>query len=175
MLLIDADLRRPSVRQYLPDDAEGLGAEEGLRDLLKDPNVVRPDLFGKVGKLFALAGSTGTNDSIEDIVSPEVRKLIARLRKTFKYILIDSPPVLPMADSHLLAEIADRVVLVVRARKTRRETLSRALEVFDPRKVLGLILNDVSYEHARYKTAYRHYQKHYLSKPRQVRARLRIF
>jgi len=174
VLLIDADLRRPRVRLYLPADSEGLGADEGLRDLLKDKNTVSPEMFGRVGNLYVLAGTTGTSDSIDEIVSPDARKLISRLRKTFKYILIDSPPVLPMADSHLLAELSDRVVFVVRARRTRRETLARALEVFDPKNVLGLILNDVSYEHARYGQAYRHYEKQYLSKSRKVKARLRI-
>lgn len=174
VLLIDADLRRPRVRKYLPDDGAKPGTDEGLLDLTQKPDAVTPELFGRVGSLYVLAGTTGTDDSVAEIVSPDARKLLARLRKTFKYILIDSPPVLPMADSHLLAELADRVIFVVRARRTRRETLSRALEVFDPKNVMGLILNDVFYEHARYGPAYRHYKKEYLATPRRAKARLRI-
>jgi len=177
VLLIDADLRKPQVREVLGALHEGsFGPEEGLRQLLGSPNGLPQECFGRVGRLYLLAAADGTPDSFSDMTSDAVRKSLARLRKQFKYIVIDSPPLLPMVDSHLLAELADRVILIVRANQTRRETLSRMLQTFDLSKVLGFVMNGVDYSQKRYGPAYEYYAREYLKtekKPWQG-ARLRI-
>ncbi len=170
VLLLDADLQRPRVRRYLSEaGAENLGSETGLQDVLKSPDSLAPELFGRVGNLYVLAGANPSGELADALGSPNARKLISRLRKKFKYILIDSPPVLPMADTHLLADVADRVVFVARAEKTRRETLVRALQSFDVKNVLGLVLNGIALRRTRYAPAYRHYEKNYLTTQHNIK------
>jgi polysaccharide chain length determinant protein (PEP-CTERM system associated) len=178
VLLIDADLRKPRVRASLREVHDGqFGTEDGFRQLLSSPNEMPPECFGKVGKLYVLASTDGRLDSLGDVTSESIRTAFARLRKKFKYIVIDSPPLLPIVDSHLLAELADRVILIVRAHQTRRETLARTLESFDVTKLLGFVMNGVDYAKARYGNVYHYYAKEYpqTEKKRSWRgAKLRI-
>jgi Mrp family chromosome partitioning ATPase len=71
---------------------------------------------------------------------------------------------MPIADGHILAGLADGVVLVIRARHTRRELLQRAVETLGASNVLGVVLNDVEYGDTRYAYVYRYYQTHYLGR-----------
>jgi len=177
VLLIDADLRKPGVRVSLAGVANGrLGPSDGFQQLLDSPNGTMPVSFGRVRELYVLAASAdGPSRSHKRLTSLSLRKALARLRKQFKYIIIDSPPLLPMVDSHLLAESADRVILIVRANRTRRETLARTLASFDLSKVLGFVLNDVDYSRQGYGEAYTYYAKEYLNPTkRQRRARTRV-
>jgi Mrp family chromosome partitioning ATPase len=86
------------------------------------------------------------------------------MRKEYRLIVLDSPPIVPIADSHVLAGLADGVVIVVRARQTRRELFRRAIESLGAANILGVVLNDVEYGDTRYAYAYRHYQRHYLER-----------
>jgi len=170
VLLIDADLRKPGVRGCLTQVANGrLGPPEGLLGLVNSPGGLAPECFGRIGKLYILASADGSADSLRDVSSESLRKTLAKLRKQFKYIFIDSPPLLPMVDAHLLADLADRVVLVVRANRTRRETLARALQSFDMSKVLGFVLNGVDYSRARYGPVYDNYVKAYTTSTKPKR------
>lgn len=177
VLLIDADLRKPQVREMLRAAHDGpLGPDEGFQQLLNGRNGLGQECFGRVGKLYLLASDEGSPDSLGDVTSEAVRTSLARLRKQFKYIVIDAPPLLPMVDSHLLSELADRVILIVRANQTRRETVSRMLNSFDMSKVLGFVMNGVNYSQARYGPAYDYYAKEYLKPPKRTwpAAKLRI-
>ena len=78
--------------------------------------------------------------------------------------MLDSPPIVPIADSHFLAGLADGVVIVVRARQTRRELFRRAVESLGATNILGVVLNDVEYGDTRYAYAYRYYQRHYMGR-----------
>ena len=64
-----------------------------------------------------------------------------------------------MADSHLLAGLSDKVLFVVRARKTPRELFQHAVESFDAANLMGAVLNDVDYQRSRYAYAYQYYKK----------------
>ena len=66
---------------------------------------------------------------------------------------------LPIADSHILNGLADKVLFVVRARQTPRELLRHALEGFEGSNLLGAVLNDVDYQQSRYAYAYEYYKK----------------
>ena len=73
--------------------------------------------------------------------------------------IIDAPPTLPIADSHILSGLSDKVVFVVRARQTPRELFQHAVESFDAGNVLGVVLNNVDYQRSRYAYAYEYYKK----------------
>ena len=92
---------------------------------------------------------------LRQLNTPEAKaELFERLKEQFAYIVVDAPPVLPIADSHILAVLTDRILFVVRARETPRELFQHALEGFEAANVLGAVLNDVDYQRSRYAYAY---------------------
>ena len=92
---------------------------------------------------------------------------LQKLRAKFQFIILDTPPVLPIADSITLSGLADEVVLVLRARKTPRELFHHAVENLDAAHIRGVVLNDVDFQHSRYAHAYRYYRKNYLGQQQQ--------
>ena len=159
VLLIDADLRRPRVHDYL-----GLQAttDQGLAGLLQDPAGDMSKYALKVGGLTVLPGKSAVHSPLHLLASAKVPLLIERLRSEFQFIIIDSPPMMPLADGMVLGNLADRVVVVVRARQTTFAVLQRALESLDSAKLAGVILNDVDMKHSRYAYVYRYYENTYL-------------
>jgi Mrp family chromosome partitioning ATPase len=91
------------------------------------------------------------------LASRRTAEVLGRLRKEFQFIVVDTPPIMPVADTHILAGLADGVVIVVRARQTRRELFKRAVENLSASNILGVVLNDVQLGDTRYAYAY-HYQ-----------------
>jgi Mrp family chromosome partitioning ATPase len=73
-----------------------------------------------------------------------MRRLLDTLRSRFDRVLLDSPPVIPVADVGTLAPMLDGAVMVVRAGVTQRPALDQALAVFEERQRLGIVLNDVN-------------------------------
>jgi capsular exopolysaccharide synthesis family protein len=159
VLLVDCDLRRPQVHDRL-----GLKDAAGFSDLLAvTDRDVRP-FVSKVGNLYVMPGGTRLSDPVGMLSMRRTREILARLREEYEFIVLDSPPIVPIADSHFLAGLADGVMLVIRARQTRRELLQRAVESLGATNILGVVLNDVEYGDTRYAYAYRYYQRHYVSR-----------
>jgi len=159
VLLVDCDLRRPQVHDRL-----GIDERPGLSDLLAVGDSDTTPYITKVGNLHVMTGGTRLSDPGALLSMRRTREILARLRQEYQLIVLDSPPVVPIADSHFLAGLADGVLMVVRARQTRRELLQRAIESLGPANILGVILNDVEYGDTRYAYAYRYYQRHYMSR-----------
>lgn len=159
VLLLDSDLRRPQVDQYL-----GLKTTRGFSDLLAQTGGDIGPYISKLGNLDVIAGGAPPVNPVGLLASPQARELLARLREEYRLIVLDTPPIVPIADSHVLAGLADGVVIVVRARQTRRELFRRAIQSLSAANVLGVVLNDVEYGDTRYAYAYRHYQRHYLGR-----------
>jgi receptor protein-tyrosine kinase/non-specific protein-tyrosine kinase len=159
VLLVDSDLRRPQVHHYL-----GLETTKGFSDLLDDPGSDVSPYISKLGNLDVIVGGACPVNPVGLLASPRSREILAHLRQEYRLIVLDSPPIVPIADSHVLAGLADGVVIVVRARQTRRELFRRAIESLGAANVLGVVLNDVEYGDTRYAYAYRHYQRHYLER-----------
>jgi capsular exopolysaccharide synthesis family protein len=159
VLLMDSDLRRPQVHHYL-----GLEATKGFSDLLAETGSDVGPYISRMGNLDVIVGGCSPVNPVGLLASQRARELLAQLRKQYRLIVLDSPPIVPIADSHVLAGIADGVVIVVRARQTRRELFRRAIESLGSANILGVVLNDVEYGDTRYAYAYRHYQRHYLER-----------
>jgi Mrp family chromosome partitioning ATPase len=79
------------------------------------------------------------------------------VRKHYDYVIIDTPPLLPFADCRLIEQWIDGLLMVVAAHKTPRKLLAEALDIVDPAKLVGLVLNKDDYQIARYDYAYRYY------------------
>lgn len=139
VLLVDADLRHPSVGRTF-----GLDTEVGLPELLVGfgtlEDAVAPT---SVEGLSVLAsGSTPPNPS-ELLSSERLPQLLARLARRH-VVIIDSPPVLPFTDSVVLSELAETIIMVARAGRTAEDDLGRAMELVDPSggAVASIVLND---------------------------------
>ncbi len=158
VLLIECDLRKSRVHEYL-----GFKPAKGFSDLLLNPDDDINSYIWKVNDLHVIPGGTMIQDPVGVLASRRTRALLARLREQFQIIVLDSPPILPIADSHIIAGMSDGVVLVMRARSTRRELFQRAVESAYVPNLLGVVLNDVDYLRSRYAYAYQYYEKHYLA------------
>jgi capsular exopolysaccharide synthesis family protein len=137
VLLVDGDLRRPSLAEQL-----GLGEPPGLREVLEnesDPatNVYRLESLG----LWILPAGKPSRNPVEILQQGKLSALMKRLENGFDWIVIDSPPVLPLADTSIWIRLADAVLLVTRPGTTAKRQLQRSLEAIEQSKLLGAVLN----------------------------------
>jgi capsular exopolysaccharide synthesis family protein len=139
--ILDADLRRPRVTKYL-----GMVGGVGLTNILAGTADLGEVLqtYGDTGVSVVGAGPTPPNPS-ELLASKHMSALIEELRGKSEYVLIDAPPLLPVADSTGLAVMADGVLLSVRYGKSRKNQLQEAAANLErvSARTLGLILNIV--------------------------------
>ena len=159
VLLIDADLRRPSVDRYL-----NLGPKPGLAECLLDGAAV-PDLLIKtgIGKLVVLPSGRATPNPGELFSSSKMRGLIKEMKHRYadRYIIIDTPPVLPFAETRTLSSIVDEVILVVKFGLSTEDNIKDAVEAMRGASMLGLVYNNAppdslgsSYAHYNYGYGY---------------------
>ena len=156
VLLIDSDLRKPCVHEYL-----GLKAGKGFSDLLRAPQDDIGKYVWKLNDLYIMPGGSILSNPVSLLASQSVKEVLERLRGEFNFIVIDTPPLLPIVDTHILSGLVDGVILVVRARYTRRGVLERGLESFQATNLLGAVVNDVDYRRTRYAYAYQYQSEQY--------------
>ncbi|MDY6851620.1 MAG: polysaccharide biosynthesis tyrosine autokinase [Thermodesulfobacteriota bacterium] len=141
VLLVDADLRRPSVHKYF-----GFKVKLGLADYLLGKADI-PDLLVNPGieKLTIIPGGRPLPNSTELLGAPRMEALIKQLKGRYsdRFIIFDSSPVLTCADPIVFSNFIDGVIIVVEAEKTSRKELTNALEFFKDKPVLGTVLNKV--------------------------------
>jgi capsular exopolysaccharide synthesis family protein len=155
VLLLECDLRKPRIHQYL-----GLPQGRGVSDLLQQsPETPTAPYIRRVGQLSVLTGGLPLANPLEILSSDRTRSLLSQLRREFQYIVVDLPPILPIADSQILAELSDGVILVVRAHQTRRELFQHALDRFAVPNILGVVLNGVALQRSSYAKAYEYYSQ----------------
>jgi len=164
VLLVDCDLRLPQIQDRL-----ALESDQGFADLLASntPVLKSEDLrpyVSRVGDLDVMPAGADSVSRTHLLGSPRGREVLARLRDKYKIVVLDSPPVVPIADSHALSDEADGVVMVLRARRTRPELFRRALSSLEAKNLVGVVLNDVEYAATPYAYAYRYYQQHYMGR-----------
>jgi protein-tyrosine kinase len=152
VLLIDADLRR--ARLHVPLGAPtSPGLTEYLRGEADEMDIIQ---HGQEGNLFFIAGGNEAPDPSEVLSNGRLKMLLDRLTPVFDWIIVDSPPCLPVADAIGLAHLCDGVLLVVRAGSTPVEAARKASQELQGRNVLGVVLNAVDKKHA-----YPHYYGQY--------------
>jgi succinoglycan biosynthesis transport protein ExoP len=156
VLLIDSDLRKPRVHEYL-----GIPRSKGFADLLRSPGSDSAEFLWKLKDLYVMSGGTGLSNPVGLLTSKNAAGVLQRLRGEFDFIVIDTPPVLPVVDSHILAGLADGVIMVIRARYTRREAVALGLESFTASNLFGAVVNDVDPHGSGYASAYQYYNQNY--------------
>jgi capsular exopolysaccharide synthesis family protein len=138
VLLVDADMRRPSLDKYL-DLVGSVGLSTVLSGGASLSEVLQESAFPHLTVLTA--GATPPNPS-ELLGSLTARNLLAELREKFDYVIIDNPPLLAVTDAAVLAAISDGTLMVVRYAATKREQISHALRSLEASggSLLGAIL-----------------------------------
>jgi receptor protein-tyrosine kinase/non-specific protein-tyrosine kinase len=141
VLLVDADLRRPTIGHWVSPPPD-LGLTEVLETRTELEHTV---LELKNSSLKVLPAGTPPRDPIVLLSSAAARDLFADLRKKYKRIIIDTPPVMPFADADALTMLCDGLLMVARAGSTRGALFRQAIQSITSTRVLGVILNDATF------------------------------
>jgi capsular exopolysaccharide synthesis family protein len=150
ILLIDGDLRRPTLHSLLdapdtPGLSEYLAGTAELKNVLqrnRSSKTIDSSGGGSISNLtFVPSGKCGDNSS-ELVANHRIDELIATLSPHFDWILIDSPPVLAVTDAVELSRAADAVLLVARGARTPYDVAQRTQATFSNSRILGFVLND---------------------------------
>ena len=137
VLLLEGDLRRPGLGGML-----GVGSLAGLGDWATTQQPINRFVY-KLGELSLWLLPAGKIESPTRLLqSQELVDLFPRLRDGFDWVIIDSPPVLPLADTNLWSRMADGVLLVVRESVTRRTALRKSIDALHDNKMVGIVLNE---------------------------------
>jgi capsular exopolysaccharide synthesis family protein len=146
-VLVDGDLRRPELASRVGFHRSLPGLSEVLRGERQLSEVVYK-LEGS-GLRFLPAGVTPENP-IELMQSGRLQQILEKLETFFDWIIIDTPPVLPLADTPLWMKLADGVLLVTREGVCERKQLERAVEVIDSSTLLGVVVNSCDSNEQKY-------------------------
>lgn len=151
-LLIDGDLRRPTVASRFGFDGSLPGLSECLRGERKLSEVVYK-LNGS--GLFLLPAGRAPENPLDLMQGGRLPELLDLLGKFFDWIIIDTPPVIPVADTTYWMKQADGVLVVIREGVSEKKVVERALESFDRALMLGIVVNSCrSTEHKDYYSRY---------------------
>jgi polysaccharide biosynthesis transport protein len=141
VLVIDADLRCPSLHQKL-----GLENDSGLSDLIRETtngsNIQQVDFSGV--NIDVLTSGSRTTDPVKLLSSPKFKQSIDELQTEYDLILIDTPPVLGMVDAIKVAACCGGTVMVTRLNQVKASELTEATSLLGNSRVLGVVANDSS-------------------------------
>jgi exopolysaccharide/PEP-CTERM locus tyrosine autokinase len=163
VLLIDADVRKPSLMEYL-----GITAETGLVDCLRDGAKASSVIIGTgIPKLDILPAGRGVRNPVELLSSPKMKALLIEQRRLHpeRYIIIDTPPLLPFAETQIISQLVDGVLFVVKEGMTTVQELQECFDIMSGTKVLGIAFNAVSAQVVN--NRYRHYSQYYAARQRR--------
>jgi capsular exopolysaccharide synthesis family protein len=151
VLLIEGDMRRPTLAQQF-----GLGRMAGLAEWLQSGAQTPSNIYrlGGPGLWLMPAGDPPANP-LELMQSGRLSQLMAQLSNMFDWIVVDSPPLLPLADTTVWARLTDGMLLVAREGKTEKKQLLRGLEAVKNADLLGIVLNGCA--HSDHKNYYQRY------------------
>jgi succinoglycan biosynthesis transport protein ExoP len=158
-LLLEGDFKTPSISSYLKNELES-----GLVDILLNKTNVQSTLIPFADTLIPFADDNlsvlpavkRVRNSSGLLSSRKMRDLLEILKYQYDLILIDAPPVLPLSDMNIFEEVVDGIIMVVRAEKTPKNALVKAMNVLEKDKIIGIVLNDVHKNLSRYVYKYKY-------------------
>lgn len=138
VLLIDADLRKPTIHEVFRLTAasglvEGLEPQAGIKLVVRQVSA----------NLSVLPAGRPTSDPMAALTSERMRQLIEEAKTSFDWVIVDTPPLMLLPDAHLLSSLVDGAVLVVKARSTAHELVKRTTDIIGRPRILGVVLNQV--------------------------------
>jgi capsular exopolysaccharide synthesis family protein len=137
VLLLECDLRNPTVSEKL-----GIPLDPGLYQYLLEG--LEPQCcMRKVDNLYVMTAGEVADDAIELLSLARMKELMRFLRQEFDTVIVDAPPILPVADARLISTLTDATVMVIYQGRTPYSSIEKAIEVCDKKKMLGVILNGV--------------------------------
>ena len=150
VLMVDADLRCSRLHTVI-----GAPAQPGLTDYLRgeadETDIIQQ---GPESNLYLIPGGSEVTNPSELLSNGRLKRLLDRIGQAFDWIILDSPPCLPVADASILAKLCDGVLLVVRASTTSAEVARRACQELKDKNLLGVALNAVKKEDGSYGAYY---------------------
>jgi protein-tyrosine kinase len=142
VVILEADLRKPSLQQLF-----GLPEGPGLSDYLSGAADLKQVMkFLPDHHLTIIPAGATPGNPAELLGSTAMRRLLDSLRTSYDRVLLDTPPVLPLADVAILAPMVDGTLMVVRAGYTPKPAIENALRAFDSSRLLGVVLNESGLE-----------------------------
>jgi len=146
VLLVDADLRRPSIHHLF-----GINETPGLTDVLMGGSTIENALVDiPEHHVTVLPSGLVPVHPAELLGSAGMRRVLDTLRTRYDRVILDMPPVAPLADVSIAAGMVDGILMIVRAGVTPKPAIERALAGLEVSKVLGLVLNDAGATDAKY-------------------------
>lgn len=137
ILLVEGDIRRPSLTRIF-----SLGEVTGLCELLRGTCSLAECIYRVEGTgIWILPAGKASAAPLELMQSNNLPKVMDQLAALFEWVIVDSPPVLPLADTSIWMRIAEGILLVTRHGVTEKKQLERGLRALDPNKVIGALLN----------------------------------
>jgi len=159
VLLIDADLRRPSIHKAL-----GLGPRVGLSNVLTGGATLQQATvrWSVLPNLYILPAGTPPPNPAELMASAQMLDLLAELREQYDHVIVDTPPTLSVTDAVVLSTRVDAVVLVIRSAQTTKPALRRSRDILAQvnARVAGVLLNAVDLDSADYYYYYEYQGKY---------------
>lgn len=149
-LLIDADLRGPRLHQML-GAPQGPGLAEYLSGKADEASVIQR---GPMEGLFFMPSGELIEDPAEMVASARLKILLQRVEPAFDWIIVDSPPAVPVSDASVLAKVCDGVLLVVRSNATPSDVARKARMEFPDQMLVGVVLNGTDRDEAEYARYY---------------------
>lgn len=140
VLLIDADLRRPAIAHQLGiDEHDG----PGLADVISDEHIEMSAAIRRPeGTNFAVIPAGLPSMPVHELLrSPRLEWIIQQARSSFDFVVVDTPPLVPVSDAVLISRSVDGMLVVVSANETPRKLLEESLNLLDASKVLGIVFN----------------------------------
>jgi protein-tyrosine kinase len=142
VLLVEADLRKPSIQAYL-----GMEPTNGVSDYLKGEMPLSDLLINTgIGRLTLLPAGTPLKNPVELFSSQKMRDFLVEIKNRYhdRFIIIDTPPILPFAETRSIGAIADGVLFVIREGQATPENIVEAIKALDSSKLIGAVYNDAT-------------------------------
>jgi receptor protein-tyrosine kinase/non-specific protein-tyrosine kinase len=163
VLLLDADLRRPSIETYLKPQPS-----LGLSDILSGRTTLEHVVIDiEDSMLSILPAGKVPHDPVELLSSERMRNLMMALRKLYKWIIIDTPPIVPFTDADAVGRLSDGFLMVARAGHTPIAAFKKAIALASAAPILGSVLNDAHENFADHNYKYDRYYNSYYAKDKK--------
>ncbi len=160
VLLVDADIRTAGLSEIV-----GVTEKVGLSELLHgNCTFDKAVLATNIPRLYMVGAGEPTSAASDLFACSKWKEFVGWCNEIFDMVIVDCPPILGLADFDLITAVCDGVMIVVRARKTKRETLAEISQHLQGKKVLGVLLNGQEKRHRNY------YGYHYYSRPKAATA-----
>ena len=138
VLLVDADLRRPSI-----PGVTGIGEGSGLSDVLRSPTEQKLALIPITPGVTLLPAGQPIANSLQALTSPRMRHILEEATNRFDWVVMDAPPVGATADARILTQMVGGTLFVIHAGRTQYPQVQKAIDTIGREHIMGIVLNAV--------------------------------